>query len=232
MTALHITHGKQKWRFLGLYVTFRLEENARFHLEISDESATFAYHGNVSAHAVFALKLAAAGAEIWQFSFPKFSQLAWLFLWCIFGNLMLEKFPWKRVTNWFRFLICRQLFRSLFSTMKSSNRLFPFSEIVDKARRFFQRLERKTWRKAKRLKNSRLFSFLNFNGLRCLLKKQRLKIIWKKPRKDFVECLARNWILSENYCALDEFSFTLKHEKRRKARRNGGKLNWNNFDVG
>ena len=47
MSALHITHGKQKWRFLGLYVAFRLAENVRFHLEFSFESATFAYHGNV-----------------------------------------------------------------------------------------------------------------------------------------------------------------------------------------
>ena len=47
---LPITHGKQKWRFLGLYVAFRLAENVCFHLEISFESATFAYHGNVSSH--------------------------------------------------------------------------------------------------------------------------------------------------------------------------------------
>jgi hypothetical protein len=47
---LVLTHGKQKWRFLGLYVTFRLEESARFHLEISFGSATFAYHGNVSTY--------------------------------------------------------------------------------------------------------------------------------------------------------------------------------------
>jgi hypothetical protein len=45
-----LTHGKQKWRFLVLYVAFRLEENARLHLEISFESATFAYHGNVVRH--------------------------------------------------------------------------------------------------------------------------------------------------------------------------------------
>jgi hypothetical protein len=45
-----LTHGKQKWRFLGLYVAFRLGENTRFHLEISFESATFAYHGNVMWH--------------------------------------------------------------------------------------------------------------------------------------------------------------------------------------
>ena len=44
---LVLTHGKQKWRFLGLNDAFRLEENTRFHLEISFESATFAYHGNV-----------------------------------------------------------------------------------------------------------------------------------------------------------------------------------------
>ena len=50
MSALHITHGKQKWRFLGLYVAFRLAENVRFHLEISLRSATFAYHGNVIAN--------------------------------------------------------------------------------------------------------------------------------------------------------------------------------------
>ncbi len=59
-----LTHGKQKWRFLGLYDALRLAENVRFHLEISFGSATFAYHGNVSAHAFFALKLAATSKEI------------------------------------------------------------------------------------------------------------------------------------------------------------------------
>jgi len=59
MSALHITHGKQKWRFLGLYVAFRLAENVRFHLEFSFESATFAYHGNVMCKAVSRLRLSA-----------------------------------------------------------------------------------------------------------------------------------------------------------------------------
>jgi len=35
------THGKQKWRFLGLNDAFRLAENIRFHLKISFGSATY-----------------------------------------------------------------------------------------------------------------------------------------------------------------------------------------------
>jgi hypothetical protein len=42
-----LTHDKQNWRFLGFYVAFRLAENTCIHLEISFESATFAYFGNV-----------------------------------------------------------------------------------------------------------------------------------------------------------------------------------------
>lgn len=42
-----LTHGKQKLRFIGLNDAFRLAENVRFYLEISFESATFAYYGYV-----------------------------------------------------------------------------------------------------------------------------------------------------------------------------------------
>ena len=65
-----LTHGKQKWRFLGLNDSFRMAENVRFYLEISFGSATFAYHGNVTANFPW--------AEFQMINFRKFEKsLKW-----------------------------------------------------------------------------------------------------------------------------------------------------------
>ena len=71
-----LTHGKQKWRFLGLYVAFRLAENVRFHLEISFRSATFAYHGNVIWNTSSRLHLSAICGKFNSFFFLESSKFS------------------------------------------------------------------------------------------------------------------------------------------------------------
>ena len=93
---------------------------------------------------VCTLKLAATSKEIWRFFFSKISQFARKVTIYIFGNLLLESFPFTNV-NLISISKLPPAFRSLISTFyKIFERLFSFFYIctISRAIFSFQRLDR------------------------------------------------------------------------------------------